>query len=131
MAEGFLAMLQGIVMSPSTHITRLPCLSVSDKQLLQEFNSLRMCCDSLLYCSLTNVILPAQSQATVTSLHELFHLQAKKTPLAAAFVQSNGRKYTYNEWDILNSVINIIISNLTSNQMFTVLSLLSSFAKLE
>lgn len=90
MAEGFVELLQGIVAAPSCHITRLPCLSVADKELLSSVN------------------VPLASEPAIRSLHELLHLQAKKTPQASAFLKKNGESLTYNEWGILMTSFQII-----------------------
>ena len=98
-------MLRGIVTSPSTSITRLPCISVADTGLLQKFNAPSGIDLSLhlfyTLSRLTLMLLALPVEPTVSSLHELFHLQAKKTPLATAFIEHRGRTFTYHEWGIL------------------------------
>lgn len=39
----------------------------------------------------------------ISSFHGLLQAQAEKTPSAIAFITSDGRQYTYREWDILNT----------------------------
>jgi amino acid adenylation domain-containing protein len=81
MAGHFEILLQGIVSNPNKHLSELPLLTADERhQLLVEWND-------------TKVDYPADY-----CIHELFEVQAKRTPEAVA-VEFEGHRLTYSELD--------------------------------